>query len=171
MRAAVRLEVELYTYDWWVEEKGTEGHSEGIPDIPVALTVDGIVFRIEDDTFPIGQSLEEIKRVQRAVEHLTNTVAQAAVFGGDFCAEARAEGRGPCGACSWCVQQAQDRAEKAERELAKIQVKGLIHDVAVRLFKAGVISRDEGAILTRLSLSEFADLLVAYGVSPIQEDE
>ena len=146
-------------------EYGCIGHDT---DIPIALHFDDVSLYVEgynQGDFPAGADQDEVRKVQKAIERITNAIDLAAVTGGDVCAEARAEGRGPCGACSWCVKQAQDRAEKAERELAKWQAKKrLVHDVVVRLFKAGVISRDEGAILTQLSLSEFSELVMIYGL-------
>ena len=57
--------------------------------------------------------------------------AQASVHGGEWCAETRAAGRGPCGACAWCCQQMRigreeddlawrKRLEKAEAEVARL---------------------------------------------------
>ena len=43
--------------------------------------------------------------------------AKADVCGGEWCAENRAEGRGPCGVCAWCCQQVTERAERAERQI------------------------------------------------------
>lgn len=124
-RNPLKFDVEYYEYDCWkpCTPNGCMGH---ITDVPVTIWIDDVAFCVmgsEGGDFPGGEDKDGIKRVQRAVEHLTNTLALAAVSGGDFCAEARAEGRGPCGACSWCVKQAQERAEKAERELAKMLVK------------------------------------------------
>lgn len=56
-------------------------------------------------------------RAERAEERLTFAQAKAAVCGGEWCAQNRAEGRGPCGACAWCCSQATARAEQAETAL------------------------------------------------------
>ena len=46
--------------------------------------------------------------------------AKAAVCGGEWCAENRAAGRGPCGACAWCCTQERNRAEAAESTLLPV---------------------------------------------------
>lgn len=56
----------------------------------------------------------ETEREARWAERLRAAEAVADVRGGEWCAKNRAEGRGPCGACAWCCQQAKERAEAAE---------------------------------------------------------
>lgn len=58
-----------------------------------------------------------IARAERAEWQLALAEAEVAVRGGEWCAENRAEGRNPCGACAWCCNQAIARAERAERAL------------------------------------------------------
>lgn len=65
-----------------------------------------------------GGRLDTIKHLMACVE---KAEAEAAVRGGEWCAENRATGRGPCGACAWCCKQATDRAEQAEAALASLQ--------------------------------------------------
>lgn len=56
-------------------------------------------------------------RLKEEVEQLrwTKEVAEAKadVCGGEWCAKNRAEGRGPCGACAWCVARYKTLAERA----------------------------------------------------------
>lgn len=65
--------------------------------------------------FPAGDSRRD--DVRRLAQRIAVVEAAAAVRGGEWCAENRAAGRGPCGACSWCCLQAVMRAEAAEAEL------------------------------------------------------
>jgi hypothetical protein len=58
-------------------------------------------------------------RADKAEAERDVAVAKAAVIGGEWCATNRAEGRGPCGSCSWCCAQATARAERAEALLAR----------------------------------------------------
>lgn len=116
---ALHYEIEYYEYDCWkpCTPNGCMGHTT---DVPVALHFDDVSLYVEgfeQGDFPAGADNDEVRKVQNAIGRIINAIDLAAVTGGDACAEARADGRGPCGACSWCVKQAQDRAEKAEREL------------------------------------------------------
>ena len=56
--------------------------------------------------------------LERRVKELEATTA---VWGGEWCAENRAAGRGPCGACAWCCKEATDRAEAAERRARRLE--------------------------------------------------
>lgn len=42
---------------------------------------------------------------------------QLSVLGGEWCAENRAAGRGPCGACAWCCKQATDELSRLRSRL------------------------------------------------------
>jgi hypothetical protein len=97
---------------------------------PGHATNDFVSFVVDDVRFipagvmhgvPVLGPTDEMRRIGRAIERLQNAVALASVTGGEFCAEARAAGRGPCGACSWCVKQAQERAERAEAEVERLR--------------------------------------------------
>lgn len=52
------------------------------------------------------------------LDRLERVEAQEAVRGGEWCAQNRAEGRGPCGACAWCCKQASDDAERLRLAVA-----------------------------------------------------
>ncbi len=54
------------------------------------------------------------RRAEAAEAEREVAVAKAAVIGGEWCAENRAAGRGPCGSCSWCCAQSKNRADAAE---------------------------------------------------------
>lgn len=54
-------------------------------------------------------------RAEAAEERAVVAEAGLSVLGGQWCAEIRAAGRNPCGACAWCCVQARKRAEAAER--------------------------------------------------------
>jgi hypothetical protein len=54
--------------------------------------------------------------VERLIARLTAAEAKAAVSGGDWCRQNRAEGRGPCGACALCVAELQRRVEAMDTE-------------------------------------------------------
>lgn len=53
-------------------------------------------------------------------ERLEAAEAKAAVMGGDWCAENRAQDRNPCGCCSWCCEQQRNRADELQRRLDDI---------------------------------------------------
>lgn len=55
-----------------------------------------------DTTGESGWS-QEVRWLARELERAR---AEADVRGGEWCARNREEGRGPCGACAWCCQQA-----------------------------------------------------------------
>jgi hypothetical protein len=122
MTEPLRFEVDYHEYYCTAcTSDGCFGH---MTNIPVAIGIDSVFFCVaghELGNYPSILDQEAIKRVKQAVEHLQNTLALAAVSGGEFCAEARAAGRGPCGACSWCVKQAQERAERAEAEVERLR--------------------------------------------------
>ncbi len=62
-----------------------------------------------------------IARADAAEAEVERLRAYVAVTGGEWCAENRRAGRGPCGSCAWCCKQANQRAEQAERALAELQ--------------------------------------------------
>ena len=67
----------------------------------------------------LSEWAELTQALSKAEAALEIAQAKADLIGGEVCAEARAAGRGPCGACAWCVKQATDRAERAEAALER----------------------------------------------------
>lgn len=55
--------------------------------------------------------------IHSLVDRVEIAEAKSSVIGGEWCANNRSEGRGPCGACSLCCADAIKRAEEAERLL------------------------------------------------------
>jgi hypothetical protein len=93
-----------------------------------------------DDLLATTRALECEARAHRALEfgaaalaeRAEKAEAQVAVSGGEWCAQNRAEWRGPCGACAWCVKQERERAEKAERERDEARAEVARRDALLR---------------------------------------
>lgn len=64
-----------------------------------------------------GKRPEELRLEDRVAE----LEAKLDVLGGEWCLRNRAEGRGGCGACAVCCQEARDRALAAEFEVARLR--------------------------------------------------
>ncbi len=70
-----------------------------------------------------GRPLAAIRNaVPAMLDEIERLRAQEAVRGGDFCREARAAGRNPCGACALCVQDARARVAELEAHLEELRV-------------------------------------------------
>jgi len=64
-----------------------------------------------------------------------------------------------------------DDHDEGSRERKELQEPNpYVIDLAVRLFKEEAITQGDGALIARVSRSEFIDILLERGISPIQID-
>jgi hypothetical protein len=90
-----------------------------------------------------GETIEDVRRQRdEAIARAEEAEAFASVRGGEWCAKNRAEGRGGCGACAWCCQQANQSRDELGIQLAalreRLRLAMAVVDAARRVAGAGI---------------------------------